>query len=67
MILNMKNDIAPRDIVEKAVMAAYMNALSKLYSDGQLAAYMFVQGMMFERTREIPKTFIDLLDDENEN
>lgn len=63
----MKNDIAPRDIVEKAVRAAYMNALSKLYSDGQLAAYMFVQGMMFERTREIPKTFIDLLDDENEN
>lgn len=55
--------IATKEEYQKVCEAAYRNALDRCYQGGELAAYMFMQGALFERKREIPKTFIDKLDE----
>lgn len=39
----------------KAAHISYQNGLSRCYNLQEMAHYMFLQGMLFERTKEMPK------------
>lgn len=51
----------------KAAHIAYQNGLTRCYGLQEMAHYMFLQGMLFERTKKMPNLENPFNTEENEN
>ena len=51
--------LASFEDMERACKNAYSNALLQGFDLNRIAAYMFMEGIRFERTRQIPKSDFD--------
>lgn len=51
-----------KDEIEKAISMSYQEGLMRAYDNRELAAFMFIEGMKFQRTGEARKdSFEELL------